>query len=101
MSIKIGNYNFEGPHNITNYLENRSGVYVVLARSSINHSWNVVDIGESTHIRNRIENHDRNYCWKKQGFTSLAIAVNYCTEGERMRIEKELRTHFDPPCGKQ
>ncbi|VAX07676.1 hypothetical protein MNBD_GAMMA26-1407 [hydrothermal vent metagenome] len=101
MSIKIGNYNFEGPFTSVNQLKKQSGVYVVLGRNSSAERWNVLDVGESENVHDRVENHDRADCWKKQGYSSIAVAAYYCNEQQRMRIEKELRKQFNPPCGKR
>ena len=101
MSIKIGNYNFEGPYTSTTNLKNQSGLYAILGRKSENQKWNVIDIGESSQVKERVDNHDRSDCWNRQGYSTIAAAVYYCNEQERMRIEKELRSHFNPPCGER
>jgi hypothetical protein len=98
MAIKIGKYNFDGPFGNTANLKNQSGVYAILNNTGTNR--NVIDIGESATVRDRVENHDRSDCWKRHGRT-LEVAALYCSAHDRMRIEKELRLQFDPPCGKQ
>lgn len=99
MSIKIGNYNFEGPYTSTNSLKNQSGVYAILGKNSQDQNWNTVDIGESATVRDRVDHHDRQNCWNKQGYSTLAAAVYYCNEQQRMRIEQELRQQYNWPCG--
>jgi len=99
MSINIDNYNYEGPFGDTSQLKNQSGVYVILGRSSNAHDWNVVDVGESATVRDRVENHDRSACWKRQGHSQLQVAAYYCNERERMQLEQQLRKQFKPPCG--
>ena len=99
MAITIGKYNFQGPFGSTPNLKNQSGVYAILGRNSQPESWTVVDIGESGTVRERVENHDRAPCWKRQGYSQLAAAAYYCPEAQRMRIEQELRAQFNPPCG--
>lgn len=47
MSIKIGNYSFEGPFADPAWLKNVSGVYAVLTRATANDSYTVLDIGQS------------------------------------------------------
>ncbi len=101
MSIKIGNYNFDGPHGDTSKLKNQSGVYVILGRNSGTDTWNVVDIGESATVRDRVENHDRSSCWKRQRYSQLQAAAYYCIEQQRMKIERDLRNRFNPPCGER
>jgi len=100
MSIKIGNYNFDGPYGSTNSLENKSGVYVILDCNS-NDSCKVIDIGESKEVKDRVENHDREGCWTRNVSNTRKYAVKYCSESDRMQIEQELRKQYNPPCGKQ
>ena len=99
MSIQIGKYNFEGPYTSPSSLRNISGVYAILGAK--NGKTYVADIGESQEVRDRVENHDRQPCWVRQGYSKIEYAAYYCNESERMRVEKELRTEFNPPCGKR
>lgn len=101
MSINIGKYNFEGPYTDTNGLLNQSGVYVIVGRNAQGANWAVVDVGESETVRDRVRQHDREDCWNKQGYRSLATAVLYCGEQQRMRVEQELRQQYNPFCGKR
>lgn len=101
MSIKIGNYNFEGPFTSTVGLKNQSGVYAILGRNRDTERWSVVDIGESGRVKDRVVNHDRATCWKGRGYAQLSAAGHYCSERQRMSIEQTLRTNFNPPCGER
>lgn len=100
MAIQIRNYNFDGPHGHTSALRAQSGVYVILGRSGGN-TWAIVDIGESQNVRERIGNHDRKPDWQRQGHRELAAAALYVPEWQRMLIERELRIHYNPPCGER
>ena len=100
MAIQIGKYNFDGPHRQTTGIHAQSGVYVILGKSG-GTNWSVVDVGESQSVRERVENHDRQPCWKGQGHQELAAAVLYVPERQRMQIEDELRNHFNPRCGQR
>jgi len=99
MSIQLGNYHADGPFGNENSLLERSGVYVILGRSQQTARWNVVDVGESENIRDRVANHDRGPCWRGQGHSQLAVAAIYTDERNRMLIERELRAQYSPPCG--
>ena len=99
MSIQIGSYSAEGPFGNVNGLAARSGVYVILGRTSQNLPWNVVDVGESGDLRTRVGNHDRRPHWQQQGHGELAVAAIYADERNRMLIERQLRAQFNPPCG--
>lgn len=102
MSIKIGNYTFEGPYSSTNSLEDRSGIYAILCKSANKNT--VVDVGESATVKSRVETHDRSSCWSRKCTGKLCVAVLYTPNKQqsgRMQIEQELRDIYDPPCGKQ
>lgn len=99
MSIQVGNYHAEGPFGNVKSLLARSGVYVILGRRQQAANWNVVDIGESGNLQERVSCHDRAPCWRGQGHTELAVAAIYTDERNRMLIERELRLQFQPPCG--
>jgi len=104
MSIEICGYRFKGPYELdtgTGSLKNRSGVYVILDHNSSGESWKVIDVGESSNIQDRVEDHDRRDCWYRQRCSYLEIAVYYCRESERMRVEQRVRNKYNPPCGKQ
>lgn len=98
MSITIGGYNFDGPHMNTAQLRSQSGVYAILGHNGTG-QWNVVDIGESADVRNRVDCHDRADCWKRRGHSTLAAAALYVPETQRMQIEQQLRKQYNPPCG--
>jgi hypothetical protein len=99
MSIQIGNYHADGPFGNVSGLQARSGVYVILGRAGPTVNWNVVDIGESSDIQDRVARHDRAPDWRRQGHGELAAAAIYADERNRMLIERELRARFCPPCG--
>lgn len=93
MTINLGNYTFDGAYSSPSFLDDRSGVYAVLGGGR-----KVLDIGESGGIRTRIQSHDRAPAWARQGLP-LTFAALYCDEANRMRIERELRAAYNPPCG--
>ena len=99
--IQVSQYNFEGPYQHTGQLENRSGIYVILTTN--NNTNYVVDVGESSQIKDRIENHDRQSCWTRNSLNgTLSVAVLYTPhlqQSGRIEIEQELRDKFHPACG--
>ncbi len=99
MSIKIGDYNFDGPFDSTSDLRHKSGVYAILGRDSEDKKWQVVDIGESKDVKDRVENHDREDCWEAQDYEILGYAAYFCTKSRREIIETILRRKYNPPCG--
>src|SRR5579859_636027 len=101
MSITIGGYNFEGPFSSESQLRSASGVYVILGRSGNTNPWNVVDIGESAEVQNRVSTHDRAACWKRRGHSVLSVAVLYVSGAQRTQVEQHLRNQYKPPCGER
>ena len=98
MAIQIGKYNFEGPYRTPADIPALSGVYVILGRNGPT-NWQVIDVGESRSLWERLNNHDREPQWGRCGYSDRAIAVLYCAEAQRMQIERELRNQFNPVCG--
>ena len=99
MSIQVGNYHAEGPFGNAASLLSRSGVYVILGRSAQASPRQVVDIGESGDIKDRVACHDRATDRRCQGHGELAVAAIYADERNRMLIERQLRAQYNPPCG--
>lgn len=100
--ITIGKYNFEGPFNGSENLFDRSGVYTILDKNLLNLT--IIDIGESSQVKTRIENHDRKDQWKKTAQGRIMIAVlytPYLDQSKRIEIEKQLRDQFKPTCGER
>ena len=98
MAIKIGSYNFEGPFPTTDALHNRSGVYTILGSDQPG-QFVVLDVGESATLRDRVANHDRQNQWHQCGYGTLLAAAHYTDAVARVRIERELRAAYNPPCG--
>jgi len=100
MTIKIGEYTFQGPYISTTGLEDRSGVYAILCRAGDDLS--VTDIGESATVKTRVENHERKDCWKRECSAELRYASHYTPQLQqpgRKEIEQEIREQYSPPCG--
>jgi len=98
MSVKIAGYTFEGPYFFASSLENRSGVYAILCGDSPP----PVDVGESATVRNRVENHDRKACWKRNCSGTIKYAALYVRgEQQRKKIEQEIRNRYTVPCGEE
>ncbi len=100
--IDVGGYKFEGPYENTDQLKDRSGIYVILCRNDSSSKYLVIDIGESSQVKTRVENHDRLGCWKDNCKGKLYVAVLYTPHKQqsgRKEIEQELREQYNPPCG--
>ena len=103
MSITVigcsGNsYEFEGPYDNTDQLENKSGVYFILCL--ISGKYYPIDVGESAMVKERVENHDRKDCWTRNCNGELVVAVYYSSYG-RMEVEEDIRCNYNLPCGER
>jgi hypothetical protein len=61
----------------------------------------LIDVGESSKLRTRIENHDNKDCWTENCNGQITIYVHYTTflkQQGRILIEQELRELFHPDC---
>lgn len=95
-------YTFEGPYESTNSLYDRSGVYLILCFDGKDYF--PIDVGESTNVKSRVENHDRADCWGRHCRNKLMVAVHYTPNKQqdgRMEIEQDIRCNYDFPCGKR
>jgi hypothetical protein len=64
----------------------------------------LIDIGESEMVKTRVENHDRKDCWSRNCTGTLTVSVLYISNTQqagRMKIEQELRTQYNLPCGER
>jgi len=97
MAIQLGKYLFDGPFASIDKLKNKPGVYAIIC--IVYREFFLLDVGESTRMRTRIENHEKKSSWIKKCHGELTIFVRYTPfleqEG-RSKIEKELRELYHP-----
>lgn len=101
MTVKIGDYTFDGPYMSTDPIEDRSGVYAIICKKGDKNY--LTDVGESAEVKSRLDTHDRKDCWQRECQGTLTYAVKYTPnlqQAGRMEIEQEIRDNYDPPCGK-
>lgn len=101
MTITIYGYTFQGPYTDLSWLQNTPGVYCVLDHRS-DGKYYFIDVGESEHVLNRLENHDRSVCWERNRQGTLTVAVFYAssmTPERRRAIESGIRDQYHPVCG--
>jgi hypothetical protein len=101
MSIKVGEYLFEGSYMAPGDLSNKPGLFLVTEFLKGRH--HILDIGESEEVRKAVEFHNRRDCWlQKSKKYELRVSVLYTpglTAAQRTALEKELRVRLSPPCG--
>jgi len=99
MAIKLGKYSFAGPITQSDNIRDKSGVYAILC--NVDSEYFLIDVGESSRLRTRIETHDKKDCWIKNCTGQLLIYVHYTPflkQQSRIHIEHELRELFHPGC---
>ncbi len=99
MAIKLGKYSFTGPIASIDKVKDKSGIYAIICK--VYREYFLIDIGESSKLRTRIENHDKKDCWTKNCNGKLTIYVHYTLflkEPGRILIEQALRELFHPDC---
>jgi hypothetical protein len=100
LTVKIGDYAFDGPFKSTDYIEDKSGIYAVLHYKE--GKCYLLDIGESSQMKKGIEEHDRND-WEKNSNSEIEYSVYYTPrlrKNDRKEIEAEIRDTYQPPCGR-
>jgi len=102
MSITVGNYTFEGPYTDTSRLQDRSGVYAIHCYRD--NAYYLIDVGESTQVKSRVDDHDRKDCWQRNCSGTLTVSVYYTPNLQssgRIAVEQEIRRKYNPPCGER
>jgi len=93
-------YTFEGGYTSAESLQDRSGVYAIIDK--LNNNLSLIDVGESSEVKTRIENHDREACWNGKRKGQLQVAVLYTPNSQqqgRMNIEQDIRQNYLNLCG--
>lgn len=102
MALAIGRYNFDGIFSSTGSLQERSGIYAIV--DEWDSKYHVIDVGESSSVKTRVENHDRKDCWKRNAKGKLrvvALYTPYLQQTGRRAIEQEIRLYYRPICGER
>jgi len=104
MSIKIGDYDFEGPWSLgaKDFLD-RAGVYAILCYRPQAERPVVVYIGQSGEMGTRLSTHDKKVCWIRNCTGTLYVAVLWTPSDEwtpqaRREVEAALIDTYKPPC---
>lgn len=93
----LGLHHFNGPHPNANVLPGRSGVYIIT--QLVNGIHEVIDVGESSNIAERIPGHDRMYQWEQVALNGFHVWTLFANETDRMLIERAHRLAYNPVCG--
>ena len=103
MVLKIlGKYDFAGPYESTDKIEDRSGLYIVFYETD--DAYNYLDVGEASGVKSRLDTHDRKDCWKRHAKGKIVFFVMYTPNLQqtgRKEIEQEIRQKKPVKCGEQ
>lgn len=81
-----------------------AAIYAVICVSE-DHSWTVLDVGQSGELRQRIDAHDRMQCWEEKcASKNIWVCIHRMlssqyTKEERLKLENYLRQNLNPLCG--
>lgn len=93
----LGNHEFLGPHLNSTSLPSQSGVYIITRL--VNGSHEIIDVGESHNIAERIPNHDRMIQWNIASNNAFHVWTLLANATERMLVERAHRFTYKPICG--
>jgi hypothetical protein len=104
-SFKRWGYTFEGWFHSPYELEPRAGIFVVATQGFMNPF--VLDVDESTDIREAVMQHERRSQWRRNALGGLQYAVIYTedtsseflSEFMRQNIVHHIRSTEQPVCG--
>ena len=95
-------YEFYGAYSSTMPLKDNLGVYAILCEKD--KKLNLIDVGESAKVKERVENHDRRDCWEINCLESIKYAAYYIEHGRkpsRTEVEQDIRDNYNIPCGEK
>lgn len=94
--MQIEGFTFLGPYYHTRrFQQDFACVYVL-----INNLNQVVDVGETSSINERIINHERKMCWYQQGCGDTGLYIYISNDQNfRLLLERLIRTKYNPACG--
>lgn len=102
MTIKIGKHTFNGPYPSTDTIDDKSGVYAIICKRDDKNY--LIDVGEASEVKSRLDTHDRKKCWEEKCKTDFSYAVKYTPNQKqegRKKVEQEIRKEFKPSCGEK
>jgi len=95
MTLKVLDYEFEGPFLTKEYIREEAGVYLVTKGED--DDYEIIDVGISENLKERIANHDRKDCWHEKAKLPK-LWVRYTPTDEsgayRRHIELEIREAY-------
>jgi len=93
MEINHDDYRFDGPYTDPEQLQPRAGAFVVWCKN--NDTWDIVDVGESTDIQQRLLTHEDREHWTKVCNGTLLYTATYLEpdeETKRIRVQEYMKS---------
>ena len=95
----LGSHQFDGPHTHPGALPGQSGVYIITRLANGIHQ--IIDVGESGNIAERIPGHERMSQWERVSGNAFHVWTLLANQTNRMLIEKAHRLSYNPICGER
>jgi len=100
MSFKKWDHEFDGAFTNPNSLKPAAGVYVIWCDPG--KYWIVLDVGESENVVERIKNHDRADCWRRNCSGNIYYSATYISDQtDRIDLEYRIRSQERVACGEE
>ncbi|MBU0458913.1 GIY-YIG nuclease family protein [Patescibacteria group bacterium] len=94
--MNIAGYPFDGPYDHNRGFTQSFGCVYAL----INSSNNLIDVGETSDVNERIPNHDRKACWLRNGCPNHNLYIHKSPDQNyRLNLENAIRQRYSPTCG--
>jgi len=83
-----------------------AAIYVIICVDK-NGDWEVLDVGQTGELGDRIDSHDRQKCWgnncpnKNIWVCAYTMPSSKYTKQDRLDVEQKLRDKYNTPCGKR
>jgi len=99
--MNINGYIFEGPYDHKRgFADVISAVYVIIDNHINSNS--LIDVGQTGDLNNRFPSHPRELSWNTARVGTLSLWIlRVQSEQERLAIESQIRTQYNPPCGER
>ncbi len=93
--MNIGGYEFIGPYTLNTNFRDVGAVYVIKSSND------VLDVGQTDNLGERLPDHDRKDCWLENANEQDIDIYIHTDNSEESRLSKEsqLRNTLNPSCG--
>jgi len=92
-TAKVLGYDFVGPYSLNTLFKKVAGIYLITKSGG-----EIIDVGETENLNERIPDHERGDCWNDNDGINLWFHFKN-NRDQRLTKEKFLRSHYNPVCG--